>query len=137
MHHYLFLKLYQESLKKRVIQMRTIWTIRREFIIVLAKTLIICYKTDFFFSLLTVRQSATQYPTQRELLSPLAMPVRFSIAYWANGRCCSIPAKPTGIKKEKDIHRLPENYKKLYKYFRRFYFHSFINITVIYQRLYM
>ena len=32
--------------------------------------------------------------------------------------CRSIPAKPTYIKKEKDIPRLPEIQKKLYQYFR-------------------
>ena len=51
--------------------------------------------------------------------------------------CRSIPAKPTVIKNEKDIPRLPEIYRKLYQYFRLFYFHSYINIAVIYQRLSM
>ena len=31
--------------------------------------------------------------------------------------CRSISAKPTSIKKGKDIPKLPENYKKLYQYF--------------------
>ena len=45
--------------------------------------------------------------------------------------CRSITAKPTYIKKEKDIPRLPEIWKKLYQYFRLFYFHSHNNIAVI------
>ena len=45
--------------------------------------------------------------------------------------CRSISAKPTSIQKEKDIPKLPENYKKLYQYFRLFYFHSHNNIAVI------
>ena len=45
--------------------------------------------------------------------------------------CRSIPAKPTCIRKEKDIPRLPEIQKKLYQYFRLFYFHSHNNIAVI------
>ena len=58
-------------------------------------------------------------------------------SFHKEGECRSIPAKPTGIKNEKDIPRLPEKYKKLYQYFRLFYFYSYINIAVIYQRLYM
>ena len=46
------------------------------------------------------------------------------------GECRSLPAKPTSIQKEKDISRLPENWKKLYQYFRLFHFHSYINIAV-------
>ena len=49
----------------------------------------------------------------------------------------SISAKPTGMKKKKDIPRLPESWKKLYRNFRLFHFHSYNNIAVIYQRLYV
>ena len=48
-----------------------------------------------------------------------------------------IREKPTGLEKEKDIPRLPENQKKLYRNFRHFQFHSYTNISVINQRLYM
>ena len=51
--------------------------------------------------------------------------------------CRSISAKPKCIKKEKDIPKLPENYKKLYQYFRLFHFHSYINIAVICHCFYM
>ena len=46
-------------------------------------------------------------------------------------RCRSISAKPTSIKEAKDIPKLPENYKKLYQYFRLFHFPSYNNIAVI------
>ena len=52
-------------------------------------------------------------------------------------QCRSISAKPTGIQKKKDIPRLPENKKKLYGNFRLFHFHSYKNIAVLYQRVYM
>ena len=54
-----------------------------------------------------------------------------------NSSCRSISAKPTGMKKEKDIPRLTEIWKQLYRNFRLFHFHSYYNIAVIYQRLYM
>ena len=53
------------------------------------------------------------------------------MSFHKEGECRSIPAKPTGIKKQKDIPRLPEKQKKLYQYFRLFYFHSHNNIAVI------
>ena len=49
----------------------------------------------------------------------------------------SISAKPTGVQKEKDLIRLPENSKKLYRNFRLFHFHSLENIAVKYHCLYM
>ena len=59
------------------------------------------------------------------------------MSFHKEGECRSIPAKPTGIKKEKDIPRLPEKQKKLYQYFRRFHFHSDNKIAVIYHCFYM
>ena len=53
------------------------------------------------------------------------------MSFHKEGECRSITAKPTYIKKEKDIPRLPEIKKKLYQYFRLFYFHSHNNIAVI------
>ena len=51
--------------------------------------------------------------------------------------CRSMSAKPTGIKKEKDIPGLPENYKKLYRNFGLLFFHLYIIVAFIFQRLYM
>ena len=51
--------------------------------------------------------------------------------------CRSISAKPRSIKKGKDIPKLPENYKKLYQYFRLFHCHSHNNIAVIFHCFYM
>ena len=59
------------------------------------------------------------------------------MSFHKEGECRSISAKPTSTQKEKDIPRLPENYKKLYQYFRLFYFHSYNNIAVIYHCFYM
>ena len=51
--------------------------------------------------------------------------------------CRSVSVKPTGLKKEKDIPGSSEDYKKLYQNFRLFYFHSYNNVAVLYQRLYI
>ena len=57
--------------------------------------------------------------------------LNMGMTFHKEGECRSISAKPTSIQKEKDIPKLPENYKKLYQYFRLFYFHSHNNIAVI------
>ena len=51
--------------------------------------------------------------------------------------CRSISAKPTSIKKGKDIPKLPENYKKLYQYFSLFHFHSYNNVAVVFHCFYI
>ena len=59
------------------------------------------------------------------------------MSFHKEGVCRSIPAKPTGVKKEKDIPKLPEIYKKLYQYFSFFHCHSYNNIAVIFHCFYM
>ncbi len=59
------------------------------------------------------------------------------ISFYKEGECRSISAKPTSIKKGKDIPKLPEIYKKLYQYFRLFHCHSYNNIAVIFHCFYM
>ena len=59
------------------------------------------------------------------------------MSFQKEGDCRSIAAKPTSIKKEKDIPELPEKYKKLYQYFRLFHFHSYNNTAVIFHCFYM
>ena len=44
------------------------------------------------------------------------------MSFHKEGECRGISAKPTSIKKGKDIPKLPENYKKLYQYFIYHYF---------------
>ena len=56
---------------------------------------------------------------------------RLAMEQKTNGSCRIISAKPTSLKKGKDIPKLPENYKKLYQYFRLFHFPSYNNIAVI------
>ena len=41
------------------------------------------------------------------------------------------------IRKETDIPGLPEKLKKLYQNFRLVFFHLYINVAFIFQRLYM
>ena len=59
------------------------------------------------------------------------------MSFHKEGECRSISAKPTSIKKGKDILKLPENYTKLYQYFRLFHCHSYNNIAVIFHCFYM
>ena len=58
------------------------------------------------------------------------------MSFHKEGECRSISAKPTSIKEGKDIPKLPENYKKLYQYFRLFHFPSYNKIAVIFHCFY-
>ena len=53
------------------------------------------------------------------------------------GSVAVYPRSLRAYKKGKGIPKFPENYKKLYQYFRLFHFHSYNNIAVIFHCFYM